>query len=284
MMLGKGKSVYEKYNQYPELNRLIGAVAVSKQLRQTLLQNPRLILEQGYLGYKFDLTEEEAVLVSSAAGGDIQEFSQQVWNWMDRNGNGHDNPFAERQFKIGEMTGNLFVNSVVPVVPISTRIKTGVAGYSFLSESEPLSWDGRVSMEPLILIVDDNQEMAKGLRFALEMEGFRVVLASDGEAAVDLLNSEAPALILADIRMPRMDGYALLREVKVNAEWRDIPFVFVTAAADWREAVMAKSRGVDEYIVKPFELEDLIAIVNKLTGKAEQVDIDIPGTESEINT
>jgi len=127
-------------------------------------------------------------------------------------------------------------------------------------------------MGQLILIVDDNREMAEGLRFALETEGFEVALASDGELAVELLERRPPNLILADIKMPRMDGYALLRAVKHNAKWQAIPFVFVTAAADWREAVMAKSMGAEEYIVKPFELEDLIKVVKRLTGEIEGVE------------
>jgi DNA-binding response OmpR family regulator len=131
----------------------------------------------------------------------------------------------------------------------------------------------------LILIVDDNREMAQGLKYGLEMEGFQAVVALDGETAVEFLGREHPDLILADIKMPRMDGYALLRVVKQNAQWRDIPFVFVTAAADWREAVMAKSIGADEYIVKPFELEDLIKVVKQLTKMTEQAEIRAPGEE-----
>lgn len=124
-------------------------------------------------------------------------------------------------------------------------------------------------MGQLILIVDDNREMAEGLRFALEAEGFQVILTSDGELAAAFLEHRRPDLILADIKMPRMDGYALLRVVKQNAKWRNIPFVFVTAAADWREAVMAKSMGAEDYIVKPFELEDLTKVVRRLTKETE---------------
>lgn len=128
-------------------------------------------------------------------------------------------------------------------------------------------------MDRLILIVDDNREMAEGLRHALELEGFQVTLASDGEGAVKFLEQGQPDLILADIKMPRMDGYVLLRIVKGNSQWRDIPFVFVTAAADWREAVMARSMGADEYVVKPFELEDLMTVVRQLTGVVKIVEV-----------
>lgn len=118
----------------------------------------------------------------------------------------------------------------------------------------------------LILVVDDNRDAAQGLQFALEIEGFRVVTALDGDSAVRFLEHEHAALILADVRMPRMDGYALLRTVKQNAAWRDIPFAFVTAVANETEAAVAKSLGADEYIIKPFEVDDLLALVRKLVN------------------
>ena len=136
-------------------------------------------------------------------------------------------------------------------------------------------------MEALILVVDDNREMAEGLQYGLEMEGYRVALASDGELAVEFLEREQPDLILADIKMPRMDGYALLHVVKQNAKWCNIPFVFVTATADWREAVIAKSIGADEYIVKPFDFEDLVKVVKRLTTAAERAEIGTAGDEEE---
>ena len=139
------------------------------------------------------------------------------------------------------------------------------------AQPTPVSGNRGTAMSPLILVVEDNREMARGLQFALEGEGFQVTLAWDGEDAVEFLKQEQPDLILADIKMRHMDGYTLLRVVKHNPEWRDIPFVFVTAAAGWREAVMAKSMGVDEYIVKPFEIEDLLGVARRLTNMTERI-------------
>lgn len=270
--------MYQKYSRYPELIRLVGAAAVSKQFQQMLLRNPEQILEHGYLGYQFDLTTEEAAVVISAAVGDIREFSLQLWEWMGRNGQGGNNGSGP-----GEANRPLegsFAGVPGSTVPVRVEEKSSADSYPFSSNSTFISWRG-ADMEPLILIVDDNREMAQGLRYALEMEGFRVAVASDGEIAINFLESEHPDLILADIKMPRMDGYALLRLVKQNAEWCDIPFVFVTAAADWREAVMAKSMGADEYIVKPFELEDLVSVVRRLTNEVEGVDISVAGEKKE---
>ena len=128
-------------------------------------------------------------------------------------------------------------------------------------------------MKPLILIVDDNEEMARGLGFAFEMEGYRVTLSPDAETAVRLMVMEQPDLILSGVRLPRADGFAFLDVVRQSSEGRDVPFVFVTAEADWRLAVKAKSKGADEYVVKPFRLEDLIEIVGQLAGLAGRAEV-----------
>lgn len=271
--------MYEKHNQHPELIRLIGAVAVSEQFRQMLLQNPRQVLEHGCLGYHFDLTAEEADVVSTATAGTIQEFSLQLWEWMSGNGRQppEESPHAAQSFK------DILVGTQVSALPVSVE-KTKPDRCPFALQPTFMSPSRSVDMGALILVVDDNREMAEGLQFGLEMEGFRVALAWNGELAIEFLEREQPDLILADIKMPRMDGYALLHVVKQNAEWCDIPFVFVTAAADWREAVMAKSIGADEYIVKPFELDDLIKVVKGLTKRAEKAELGAASEEEEKGT
>jgi CheY-like chemotaxis protein len=266
--------MYLKYHRYLELNRLVGAAVVSKRFRRMLLRNPERVLEHGYLGYQFSLSAEEAALVKRAAAvDDIREFSLRVWEWMNRNDRGGGSHLGERSPQTGLPFEDAFASAPASMAPVSVARVEGIAPRSSTSEPEPASWDWRIAMKPLILVVENNREMAYGLRFALEMEGFQVALAFDGEAAVKFLKQRQPDLILADIKMPRMDGYALLRAVKGHIEWHGVPFVFVTAAADWRQAVMAKTMGADEYIVKPFELEDLIRIVKRLTKAAEKAEI-----------
>lgn len=275
--------MYQQYSQYPELNRLVGAAAVSKRFRRTLLREPERVLERGCLGYRFSLSAEEAALVKgAAAAGDIREFSLRVWEWMNQNSRESGSHLEERPSWSDLPFEDTFTGTPASMVPASVA-RAESTPRSSAPEPEPASWGWRIVMGILVLIVDDNREMAHGLRFALEMEGFRVALAMDGEAAIKFLEKQRPDLILADIKMPRMDGYALLRVVKQHAEWRDIPFVFVTASADWREAVMAKSMGADEYVVKPFELEDLMRVVKRLTKVTKQVEarpVDEAGCEA----
>lgn len=265
----EGNDVYQKYEQHPELTRLIGAAAVSKQFRQALLRDPERILEHGYLGYQFDLTTEEATLVNRIVAEDIQEFSLRLWEWMSRNGHGNDNPPIGELPRITHSFERMVASTTIPADAVSVEAEKKFVHSSFAPKPTSMLWNERADMESLILIVDDNHEMAQGLQLALEMEGFQVALALDGDVAVRFLEDERPDLILADIKMPRMDGYALLHMVKQNAGWCDIPFVFVTAAAEAREAQMAKSMGADEYIVKPFDVEELIKVVMRLTNEKE---------------
>ena len=129
-------------------------------------------------------------------------------------------------------------------------------------------------MLPLILVVDDNLDMTRGLQFAFEMEGYRVVCVSDVESALNFMQRQRPDLILSDVRLPGMDGHAFLRVVKQDPRWRDVPFVFLTAVADWGVAVKSKSMGADDYVVKPFQLEDLMKVVKKWTGVVEEAKVD----------
>jgi CheY-like chemotaxis protein len=246
-----------------------------------LLQNPRQVLEHGCLGYRFDLTTEEADLVSTSIAGDIHAFSLRVWEWMSRNSHAKGSQPLEAPTPTAQSVEDILATNQVSSDSMSIEEHKEPDRSPFASQSSFLSHSRRVDMGALILVVDDHREMAEGLQFGLEMEGFRVALASDGELAIEFLEREQPDLILADIKMPRMDGYALLHVVKQNTKWRHIPFVFVTAAADWREAVIAKSIGADEYIVKPFELEDLVRVVKRLTKAAQRAEIGLAGEEGE---
>ena len=267
--------MYELYNQHPELNRLIGAAAVSKRFGQMLLQNPQHILEHNYLGYHFNLTPQEAAFVRGTVAATVQEFSLQVWEWMGRNGQ-QNRSGAHPAQAFRQMDGpfdRAYLGAPVSTDPTFVQEKRMTPLRFSTSQPTSPSWNGRLDMDPLILIVDDNREMGQGLKYAFEIEGFRVALVLDGEAAIEFMEQERPALILADIKMPHMDGYDLLRIVKQKAEWCDIPFVFLTAVADWREAVVARSKGADEFIVKPFELEALMNVVKRLTKTAEKAEV-----------
>jgi CheY-like chemotaxis protein len=113
-----------------------------------------------------------------------------------------------------------------------------------------------------VLIVDDEATIRAVIRDILEAEGFRVAEASDGRDALAVLARRSPAVILLDLQMPRMDGWALYQQLR--AEERAIPVVFVTAGAGAR--VEAEHHGADGYLAKPFDLDALLALVARFTA------------------
>jgi CheY-like chemotaxis protein len=269
--------VYETYSQHSELNRLVGAVAVSKRFRQALFQDPLRVLERGCCGYRFDLTAQEAGAVTEAAATrDVRRFSLRLWEWM--GGDGH---LGEKLPRTVSLFENVFFGARPSTVPASFE-EEGQKPVYRLFASQPASTPSnrRKVMEPLILIVEDNREICMGLQFALEMQGYRVGCVPDVESALNFLQRERPDLILSDIGFPlgQMDGQAFLRVVKQSVRWRDIPFVFMTGEADWRVAVESKSMGADEYVVKPFRLEDLMGIVKRFTGVSGEAEVGPKGS------
>lgn len=126
-------------------------------------------------------------------------------------------------------------------------------------------------MTALILVVEDQPSMARNMRMGLEMSGYEVATAADGVEALALLNERPVDLILADVAMPRMNGYQLYEELRRNPDWARIPFVFISARALDSDVRYGKALGADDYLTKPFQLEDLLAIVAGRLRRARQL-------------
>ena len=121
-----------------------------------------------------------------------------------------------------------------------------------------------------ILIVDDQAMTLASLRAVLELDGYQVYAASDGVEALDVLKVTHINLILADIAMPRMNGYELFETVRQNVQWVQIPFIFLTARSMDSDIRYGKELGVDDYLTKPYQLEDLRASVAGKLRRAKQ--------------
>ncbi len=119
-----------------------------------------------------------------------------------------------------------------------------------------------------ILVVDDNHDLVDGIKLTLEMEGFEVLTAFSGQEALQVLEHTIPDLILADIMMPHLDGYELYIRVHRNQLWMKIPFIFLTAKTSDEDVRKGKEMGVDDYITKPFDPQDLVAAIR---GKLKRV-------------
>ncbi len=103
-----------------------------------------------------------------------------------------------------------------------------------------------------ILIVEDSLTQAVRLQYLLEEDGFQVLLARNGLEALELLNTNRPALIISDVVMPEMDGYQLCRSLKANPRLRDIPVILLTSLADPHEVIKAMENGADNFVTKPY--------------------------------
>jgi two-component system sensor kinase len=117
--------------------------------------------------------------------------------------------------------------------------------------------------KPQILVVEDDRHLIEGIREILEINGYEVMTANNGEAGLEILRSYAkpPDLIVSDIMMPRMDGYDFCKEVRSLDKWAVIPFIFLTAKGERDDIKRGKSLGVDDYVVKPFDAEELLIVV-----------------------
>jgi len=114
-----------------------------------------------------------------------------------------------------------------------------------------------------VLIVDDDPDIVTALKFSLELEQIKTVEAYDGEQALASVERDAPDLILLDAMLPQVNGYNIARLLKFNEGLRDTPIFMVTARAQQEDRQLGKEIGVDEYITKPFEMGEVIALVKR---------------------
>ncbi len=112
-----------------------------------------------------------------------------------------------------------------------------------------------------ILIVDDNPENLSVLFEYLSGPGFTVLVAQNGEDAIELIKENTPAIILLDILMPGIDGFETCKRLKENSETKDIPVIFMTALSDTVDKVRGFEAGAVDYITKPFQYEEVLARV-----------------------
>jgi len=122
-----------------------------------------------------------------------------------------------------------------------------------------------------ILVIDDEPVLRNNVKQILEEAGYKVLTAGDGMEALDVLQAQPVDLILADVAMPRMNGYELYERVRKNPHWVKLPFIFLTARTMDSDIRYGKQLGVDDYLVKPFQLEDLLAAVQGKLRRAQQL-------------
>ncbi|MCK6629655.1 MAG: response regulator [Anaerolineae bacterium] len=146
-----------------------------------------------------------------------------------------------------------------------------------------ITLENKQKYRPLILVVDDNPEYLNGIKLTLEMEGFKVITAKDGQQALDRLHAipigqsqaspetkRLPDLILADIMMPTMDGYELYDRIRAHPYTNHIPFIFLTAKSGDEDVRLGKELGAEDYLSKLASTEDLLASIRGKLNRAVQ--------------
>ncbi|MCO4805789.1 MAG: response regulator transcription factor [Flavobacteriales bacterium] len=121
-------------------------------------------------------------------------------------------------------------------------------------------------MSKRILLVEDEERLLEVVKLNLELEGYEVITAIDGKEALDQFHVQRLDLILLDVMLPRMDGFAVCRSIRL--ENRTIPILFLTAKNSAQDRVMGLKIGGDDYLVKPFDLEELLLRVQRLLERS----------------
>src|SRR4051812_43125603 len=135
-------------------------------------------------------------------------------------------------------------------------------------------------MSPRILVVEDNPDLAFGLRNNLEIEGYEVDVAEDGLTGLDLALRTSPDLLLLDLMLPGLDGYRVLQGLRQNGS--TAPVLLLTARGDEADKVRGLKLGADDYVTKPFGLLELLARVEALLRRASAAaaPVDAPAADA----
>ena len=122
-------------------------------------------------------------------------------------------------------------------------------------------------LAPLVLVVDDSLTVRRVTQRLLEREGYRVHLAKDGLDAMEhLAAEELPSVVLSDIEMPRMDGFDLVRNMRADVRLAGLPVIMITSRIAPKHRDYAQQLGVDDYLGKPYDEQQLLALIGRYTA------------------
>ena len=117
-----------------------------------------------------------------------------------------------------------------------------------------------------ILAADDDPQLLRLITRNLQLEGYDVLAASDGQQALELIENNAPDLVLLDVMMPRMDGFTVCQRIR---EFSTVPIIIVTARGQDQDKVRGLDLGADDYLTKPFSVDELLARVRAVLRRAQ---------------
>lgn len=128
---------------------------------------------------------------------------------------------------------------------------------------------GKSNNQGYILLVEDEENLQEALKLNLELEGYEVTSAGDGAEALKRINEEYFDLIILDVMLPEIDGIGVAENVRLKNN--DVPILMVSAKSSTADRVLGLKKGADDYIIKPFNLEELLLRVQKLINKNKKL-------------
>ncbi|MDP3542370.1 MAG: response regulator transcription factor [Elusimicrobiota bacterium] len=138
-----------------------------------------------------------------------------------------------------------------------------------------MKWNHVVVAREKLLVVEDDKNLVKLLKYNLEKEGWRVLTAADGEAGLSALRKERPDLVVLDAMMPKLDGFEFLKVVRRESR---VPVLMLTARKEEMDRVLGLELGADDYVTKPFGVRELVARVKALLRRAAPAADSGPGS------
>lgn len=129
-------------------------------------------------------------------------------------------------------------------------------------------------MASRILVVEDEPAQAEMITYNLEKAGFQVMMAVDGQAALDMARLENPDVVLLDWMLPEVAGIEVCRQLRADRELREIPIIMVTARGEEGDRVRGIDTGADDYLVKPYSPRELIVRIKALLRRASHTGVD----------
>ncbi|MEE3350119.1 MAG: response regulator transcription factor [Candidatus Gastranaerophilaceae bacterium] len=122
-----------------------------------------------------------------------------------------------------------------------------------------------------ILVIDDDVAINELIKVNLELEGYEVIQANDGITGFALCKQHIPSVVVLDVMMPEVDGFTVAQRIRKNESTKDIPILMLTALSQINDKVNGFNIGVDDYLVKPFEMEELKVRVRALLKRTNQI-------------
>jgi DNA-binding response OmpR family regulator len=121
-----------------------------------------------------------------------------------------------------------------------------------------------------ILVVDDEPDLVSVLRFGLEVEGYRVLEAGDGEQGLSVAREKHPDLMVLDLMLPKLDGYKVCRALKFDDRYKHMPIIILSARSGEKDRQLALDMGADDFVTKPYDMHDLVRRIRAQLQRAQR--------------